>query len=95
MIKITSRFKPNSNAHRGKDPYYQSSEWKQLRAQVRLRDQGICQQHKRDGILKRAGKYAVVDHILSRKQGGKDELSNLELICKECHDRKSATEKER
>lgn len=79
--------------HRGNDPYYQTKEWKTTRLQVVERDKGLCQSCKRLGRIKAAGRYAVVDHIIPRKKGGHDGLDNLELVCKQCHDIKSAKER--
>lgn len=36
-----------------------------------------------------------VDHIKSLSQGGKDQYNNLRLLCRACHDTKSATEKKK
>lgn len=37
-------------------------------------------------------KYATLDHILARALGGKDELSNIAVVCKSCNNRKSVEE---
>ena len=34
-----------------------------------------------------------VDHILSKAKGGTDDLNNLQLLCKECHKKKTQEEK--
>ncbi|MBT9605750.1 HNH endonuclease signature motif containing protein [Microbacterium sp.] len=49
-----------------------------LRAEVRVRDGGRCQQCGKAG--------AEVDHI----QGNSDELENLQLLCLDCHHEKTA-----
>lgn len=35
---------------------------------------------------------SVVDHIISKREGGPDAWSNLQSLCKSCHDRKTALE---
>lgn len=59
------------------------------RANIRARDKGLCQEHKRQGMV-RLGH--VVDHITPLHMGGDDQDSNKELLCTECHDAKSARE---
>ena len=34
-----------------------------------------------------------VDHIKSKAKGGTDDLENLQLLCKECHKKKTQEEK--
>ena len=65
-----------SAAHRG----YNSPRWHRLRAII-LSKQPICQL---------CGKVwaNTVDHIVSRDQGGGDEESNLQALCKSCHGKK-------
>ncbi|MCE3605833.1 HNH endonuclease [Massilia sp. P8910] len=54
------------------------------RIRIRTRDCGLCQVCKRPGYL--------VDHIKPLCEGGSDEDSNKQLLCKPCHDDKSARE---
>ena len=59
------------------DPYYLSKEWRALRKRVLERDGYrcvVCREH-----------AAIVDHILRRKDGGKDEPGNLRSLCR-AHD---------
>jgi 5-methylcytosine-specific restriction endonuclease McrA len=63
-----------------RDTFYQSRAWCSLRA-VRLRmDDHQCQAA---GCISRA---VTVDHVVARKQGGSDDLSNLRSLC-DRHDR--------
>lgn len=61
-----------------------------LRPAVLRRDEGLCQP------CLRAGRYTPgteVDHIISKANGGTDDLDNLELICTECHKAKTSQER--
>lgn len=53
------------------------------------RDCGLCQPCMRNGHVTAA--YAV-DHKLNRERGGSDDESNLEAICRACHQAKTAEE---
>lgn len=58
------------------DPYYLTAAWKALRAACLKRDGGIC-------TVKGCGARAThADHIISRKRGGPDSLSNLRSLCR-------------
>ena len=61
----------------------------QDRNRIRARDCGLCQECKRQG---RVGIGVAVDHIMPLWKGGSDDDSNKQLICKPCHDAKSARE---
>lgn len=61
-----------------KDPYYQSKEWKQLRA-YKLSLNPLCEDCEDIGQTTEA---TVIDHIIPRKQGGKDTIDNLRSRCK-------------
>lgn len=61
---------------KGHDPYYDTAEWRALRAAVRERCGGICE------VPGCYGRMAVADHIVARKAGGADALSNLRGLCK-------------
>lgn len=59
--------------------FYNSATWRELRTQVLLRDNGICQ---------RCGMEAtLVDHIIPSEDDWADRLNpdNLESLCKDCH----------
>ncbi|WP_366523444.1 HNH endonuclease [uncultured Microbulbifer sp.] len=74
-----------TSAERGYDYKWR----KQVRPLVIKRDKGLCQ------ICLPAGVVTIgthVDHIKPKSQGGTNELSNLQLLCKPCHQRKTAQE---
>lgn len=61
--------------------------WRRLREAVLLRDKYTCQ------YCGRASAEGMeVDHILNRASGGTDELSNLQTLCKSCHQLKTRRE---
>lgn len=53
------------------------------------RDAGMCQQCLRQGRYKAANE---VDHITPKALGGSDSFDNLEVLCRECHQKKTAQE---
>jgi len=55
--------------------------WKILRKQVLIRDQWKCRVHL-PGCTEAA---TTVDHIISRMDGGSDDLSNLQAACRRCN----------
>ena len=58
------------------DPYYLSLEWRALRQACLRRDRFRC-------TAQGCDKPAIVaDHIVSRRDGGKDELGNLRSLCR-------------
>lgn len=54
-----------------------TTQWRKLREIVIRRDAGTCQ------ACGQEGKH--VDHIIPRRLGGTDELSNLQLLCVQCN----------
>jgi 5-methylcytosine-specific restriction endonuclease McrA len=100
-MEIKSIHRPWMPKHRphSSDPYYQSSAWKALRAEHRrgttivngfpLRNI-FCVDCYKESALCIPG--ANTDHVIARKDGGKDELSNLQTQCDTHHARKSAEE---
>lgn len=54
-----------------------TSQWRKIREIVIRRDAGTCQR------CGQPGKH--VDHIVPRRLGGTDELSNLQLLCVQCN----------
>ncbi|WP_414446845.1 HNH endonuclease [Burkholderia sp. 22PA0099] len=63
--------------------------WDKLRKTILARDFGMCQPCKRAGRLRPA---SMVDHIVNKAQGGTDNPSNLEAICRPCHKLKTGGE---
>lgn len=66
---------------------YCSATWRRLRKAVIARDGGICQAC---GLIVTG--QAHIDHIVPKSRGGRDVLSNLQLLHHECHSRKTARE---
>ena len=66
---------------------YQSSYWRRLRAQV-LQQEPLCRlclnAHPR-----RLRPAEEVDHIVDVRDGGSDQRSNLQALCRRCHSRKT------
>jgi 5-methylcytosine-specific restriction protein A len=54
-----------------------TTQWRKLREIVIQRDAGTCQ------ACGQPGKH--VDHVVPRRLGGTDELSNLQLLCVQCN----------
>ncbi len=80
MIRIAGQ--PNVDAARRAkraDPFYLSDEWKRLRLDCLRRDGFAC--------VKCGARANVADHIVSRRQGGKDDLANLRSLCAICDNR--------
>ena len=67
-------------------------EWDKARRLALQRDNGLCQPCLAAGRVTRASQ---VDHIKPKAHGGTDELSNLQSICKDCHDIKTAEDEGR
>lgn len=65
------------------------NDWDKLRKVVLRRDKNLCQSCYKLGRLSEA---SAVDHIKPKAKGGTDDLSNLQAICKPCHNRKTATD---
>lgn len=61
--------------------------WDKLRKAILARDTHLCQPCKAKG---RATAAQAVDHIKPKANGGTDDPSNLQAICNECHDAKTA-----
>lgn len=87
--------KVNSYADKARGTRHQrgyGTAWDKLRAQVIERDDGLCQpcEHKQLITL-----GSAVDHITPKAEGGTDDLTNLQCICRACHLAKTADEAKR
>lgn len=65
-----------------------SRKFKQNRPIVISKAKGICQMQE-PGYEKCVRRGTQVDHIKPRSEGGTDDLFNLQLLCDECHKRKT------
>lgn len=69
--------------------FYHSTQWKAVR-QIKLREQPLCEECQKNGILTPA---VLVDHIRPINEGGeKLSMRNLQSLCEKCHNKKSARE---
>lgn len=83
--KIKHGWKHTKSRHeRGYD-----AKWYKLRARIMERDEHLCQTCLKDNIYTPASQ---VDHITPKFKGGTDDPSNLQAICKKCHDKKTRLE---
>ena len=64
-------------------------DWRKLRQTIKKRADGLCEEHKRQGVYLTGG---ICDHIINQAEGGDDSPSNLQWLCKPCHDEKTAKE---
>jgi len=81
---MAEKSRPNA-AQRG----YCDARWFAIRKRILLRDAYQCKSCGR--ICQQKGE-AHVDHIIPRDQGGSDEGSNLQVLCRSCHSRKTLEE---
>ena len=65
------------------------SAWERIRASVLRRDSHLCQPCLAKG---RPTPATQVDHITPKAKGGTDDRDNLQAICDECHDAKTAAD---
>lgn len=66
------------------------TKWDKLRKKILRRDHYLCQPCYK---LNKLTPAEQVDHIVPKAQGGTGERDNLQSICTECHNKKTATEK--
>ncbi|QSR35563.1 HNH endonuclease [Marinobacterium iners] len=66
--------------------------WRRKRDHVLQRDKGLCQPCLKQNRISPA---TQVDHITPVAEGGTDADSNLQAICKACHDVKTQAEAKR
>lgn len=74
--------------------FYNSTRWRRLSKQVKLRDDYMCQECLRNGSYTTAD---VTDHIIEVKDDWERrwDVSNMESLCHECHNRKTLAESKR
>jgi 5-methylcytosine-specific restriction protein A len=98
MIKKPKTLKPYwvntkpgfSGTNKKPEGFYQSKQWKQARELALNRDYHLCVMCKANGVTRIA---THVDHIKPIRLGGdKLSLTNLQSLCKWCHNAKSGTE---
>lgn len=65
------------------------SRWEKIRA-AHLRDEPLCRMHLSNEDFPVPA--TEVDHIVPRVDGGSDEDSNLQSLCKSCHSSKTRRE---
>lgn len=63
--------------------------WRKLKEQIHLRDNYTCQHC---GIVTLE---LECDHILNKAQGGTDDESNLQSLCRPCHTKKTQIESQK
>lgn len=70
--------------------------WRRLRKRIFERDDYLCQEHLRQGVLVPVELHdvnaGVCDHIIPKSDGGTDDDGNLETICKACDKEKTQRE---
>ena len=81
--------KPWCHAERSLHERGYGAAWVKLRRVVLRRDEGMCQPCARRGRPTRA---TQVDHIVPKERDGPDDLENLQVICRPCHDAKTKDE---
>ena len=72
------------------------TDWDKRRKRILERDSGLCQECLRNGYVKTVGNKpfsAYVDHIVPKAQGGSDDDTNLQVLCRSCHTAKTDLEK--
>ncbi len=72
------------------DPFYGSAEWKRLRAACIQRDGGRCVARDCKTPDRGHGGRLTADHIVERRKGGPDALTNLRTLCALCDGRRHA-----
>lgn len=85
------------------DPYRGSRQsrgygagWDKLRLTIFARDNGLCQECLRMGLITApTGRDRICDHVTPKAEGGTDDPSNLQTLCRPCSDRKTADEARR
>ena len=93
---VSVRSKPNlyGVATRSRKPQDQNygEDWAQKRQEVIKRDRNTCT---RCGHIFDKGETREVHHLISLSKSGTNRLSNLTLLCQNCHDKEHASNSNR
>ena len=82
--------KPQEGRQHSNTKFYQSTEWRKLRA-LKLEQQPLCEECLRQDKITKA---QMVDHIVPINNGGASlDIENLQSLCHRCHNKKSASER--
>lgn len=68
-------------AERGYD-----ARWRKVR-ELKLATNPLCEECERQGYVMPG---ELIDHIVAKRNGGTDDLSNLQTLCRPCHAKKTA-----
>ncbi|WP_108163194.1 HNH endonuclease signature motif containing protein [Saccharospirillum sp. MSK14-1] len=79
-----------SHQHTNANKEGYGKEWRRLRIEILIRDDYLCQECMRNGIITAA---TDVDHITSKANGGTDHPTNLQSLCNPCHKAKTIAER--
>lgn len=74
------------------------SDWEATRQRIFARDNGLCQECLRAGVVTPVGDKpysAWCDHVVPKAEGGSDGDDNLQTLCRPCHQAKTNAEKAR
>lgn len=83
--------KPRQRVHRDqREAGYGRKAWKLARAAALVRDAYQCRAPGCGAIV--TGRNAHVDHIIRKRDGGTDDLGNLQTLCRSCHGKKTVQE---
>jgi hypothetical protein len=78
------------------DPFYHSTEWRQLLASIKRTRGERCEDPEHDARHPREGVQLYGDHIRERRDGGAPlDEANVLLRCPPCHGRKTQRERVR
>lgn len=81
-------WRPSPRAPSFCDPYYKSAEHLAFRAAVLKRDRYHCTDPKCETPGRGSGGRLIADHIVARKDGGGNEVSNGRTLCPACDNRR-------
>lgn len=73
------------------DGHYRTADWRAKRMRILVRDAFRCASCR----LVVSGRQAHVDHVVPLEEGGKDSDENLQVLCDQCHGRKTVGEQRR